>query len=235
VLGLTFPLAVEAQGRVEGGASYQKNGVANGVLIGASMSLVDRQAGSCRYDFQNRASSQVLATEAPTVAGSAPLLTSRATLIRIKGADSTFTPTGGAGIALDGLAGLSWQARGQVVTGASPGLAYIDMVDIIGWEISGQATIVDTTLSGAMSKAETLASAIRGSLAVRCALSGQAEAASAPTDQILTFIELRFKNCREGIRTKQAASATVDFNQLLRTTTTVHAIGDMLTAAAAGA
>jgi len=232
VAALSFPAAVEATGRLKGTSTYRTHGIARGVLTGIQMDLVDRQAGSCRFDFINSAdsASDTLDDEAPTTTGSAPSLVSRATTIRILSA--TFTPTGGVASPIYGITRVTWNAAAIVNANlVSPGSNFVDAVDVAGWRITGRIELLDTSLSESLSAAEALAASVRGTLAVSCRVSGQAEAASPPADVTVTMNLLKFRNPRESLATKADGTVSLDFNAILRADTTLKTIGEMISAA----
>lgn len=232
VLGLTFPLAIEAHGRLKSTTTYRKHGIAHGLLTGVSLNITDKAPGSCTFEFRNRAvsGSNSIDDEAPTAAGSAPTLVSRATTIRIVSA--SFTPTGGSAIAIYGLSALTWRAQArinqEVVT---PGSMYVDAVDVMGWGLSGTLTVSDTALATLLSALQNLGNQIRGTLAVVCRVSGQAEAAVAPSNQTLTFICAKLKNPAESLKSKNDAGGNLVFNQILRDGATLKTLAQMLTVA----
>lgn len=232
VLALSFPLAVEATGRLKTTTTYRKHGVAHGLLTGVDMTITDKAPGSCRFDFRNRAvsASNTIDDEAPTAAGSAPTLVSRATTIRI--VSGSFTPAGGSAIPILGLSQVTWRAQAmlnqEVVT---PGSGFIDAVDVCGWRLSGGLTVSDTALATLLSALQNLGNQIRGTLAVVCRVSGQAEAASPPANQTLTWICAKLKNPSESLKSKSDAAGNLVFNQILRDGATLKTLAQMLTAA----
>jgi len=217
VLALSYPLAVEAAGRLVNAGAYRKFAVAHGVLTGFALNLAELAAGDVRFDLQNQGlnASTALSDELTVAAGSAPPGTSRHGTIRFAKTGHSFTPDGGDAVTIPGITRLSYTARADVRAGADTGSAVIDELDIFGWLISGSLTFGDMSITSELSLAEYLATLCTGTLVVQLALTGKTTDQTPPTDKVFTFARIKFDDPDERLTSRQEGVATANFDALL--------------------
>jgi hypothetical protein len=232
VAALSGTQLVQGVGRMKAGVSFTAIGIAHALVNSLGMDIADNAAGNATFGFKNRANaSTTLALEAPTALVSAPTVANtRATTIKILSA--VFTPVGGNAITVPGVTRFSFKADAiEMGDAMAPGSEFEDATDFGGWRISGSIDHKDFEIGSSVSMSEALAGALRGTLVLTCRVSGQDEAATPPANVVLTFNHLKFHDLSESFATKGDGSASIQFDQLLRTGATPLPLSSMITAA----